>query len=603
MKKRTKPSVFAYLARRIVIPVITLWLLAMGLLTWAVARDFYLQLEDSTRGWAATKYTSNKNSTMVLTKMSYRPSYPGAEPLLPILINQTANGYGSDHWLWGKWELLFGYQAAIRLTDETKGFTLSSGDYLFFDYQDRFGYVDLDELEGGKEFADTYISSNPAGDLFFIFKSLRMTGYFEGERFYPARISIGHIHSSAYDTYEFPVPDSSRSLIPISISLDDTNDSVCGLNYDPGSPFQWNGKVYENAAELLDEEQLKTGFGLFGSVIRVFDRIDTTRVTAVVYCKPIVPALMQTWHLWLITGIAAAIYLYRCLRKLKFDLTNPLKAINWAYTDGDSNLKSFGRSTLKELDELGKHFDEAQQDRYAAKSQVQQLKTALDYAKEAEENRRSLVSAMAHELKTPLAVIHGYAEGLAEGIAEEKKEQYLSVLLEESEKMDAMVLEMLDYSRLEAGKVKLSRDRFSLTELTMQVFDRLSLAVQQRELTVTFEQAEEFFVNADEGRIRQVITNFATNAVKYTPQGGSIRVRIFKRNLHAWVQVENDSEPFTQETLEHVWDSFYRADTARSGGGTGLGLAIVKSIVGLHRGLCFVQNTDTGVLFGFRIPL
>ena len=96
------------------------------------------------------------------------------------------------------------------------------------------------------------------------------------------------------------------------------------------------------------------------------------------------------------------------------------------------------------------------------KNEITRLNTALRYAEDAEENRRQLTSNIAHELKTPLAVVHSYAEGLKERIAEKKRDQYLDVILSETERMDAMVLEMLDLSRLEAGRVKLSRDEFSL---------------------------------------------------------------------------------------------------------------------------------------------
>ena len=94
------------------------------------------------------------------------------------------------------------------------------------------------------------------------------------------------------------------------------------------------------------------------------------------------------------------------------------------------------------------------------KSEITRLNTALDYAKTAEENRRQMTSNIAHELKTPLAVIHSYAEGLRERVAEEKRDRYLEVILSETERTDGMVLELLDLSRLEAGKVKLARETF-----------------------------------------------------------------------------------------------------------------------------------------------
>mgnify|MGYP002564903041 CR=1 FL=1 len=212
-----------------------------------------------------------------------------------------------------------------------------------------------------------------------------------------------------------------------------------------------------------------------------------------------------------------------------------------------------------------------------------------------------MTSSIAHELKTPLAILHSYAEGLQEHIAEEKRDRYLEVILAESERMDALVLEMLDFSRLEAGKVKLERSEFSLAALSRAVFARLERAAEAKRLQITFDFPTECMVLADESRIAQVVENFATNAIKYAPTGGHISVTIQTDHSSTSFHIENDSEPLSSEALSKVWDTFYRTDEARSGGGTGLGLAIAKSIVDLHGGKCSVRNTKSGVEFGFTI--
>lgn len=112
-------------------------------------------------------------------------------------------------------------------------------------------------------------------------------------------------------------------------------------------------------------------------------------------------------------------------------------------------------------------------------------------------------------------------------------------------------------------------------------------------------------------RISQAVTNLVNNAVKYTPPGGEITVKIFAKDRAVQFYIGNNSEPLSQEALEKVWDSFYRADHSRTEPGTGLGLALVKSIIQLHGGECFVRNIsvrvedrmETGVKFGFTIPL
>ena len=234
-------------------------------------------------------------------------------------------------------------------------------------------------------------------------------------------------------------------------------------------------------------------------------------------------------------------------------------------------------------------------------NETARLEKALNYAQTAEENRRKMTSAVAHELKTPIAIIHSYAEGLKEHIAEDKRDQYVEVILSETERIDGMVLEMLDLSRLEAGKIKLSRDEFSMKELTESVFSKLERAAKAKNLKISFDIPDLFIVIADENRIGQVIENFATNAIKYTKPGGTVDVQIWKERSKTVFAIENESEPLSDRALSKVWETFYRADESRQGTGTGLGLAIAKNIVELHGGQCFVRNTKDGVEFKFRI--
>ena len=191
---------------------------------------------------------------------------------------------------------------------------------------------------------------------------------------------------------------------------------------------------------------------------------------------------------------------------------------------------------------------------------------------------------------------------MKEHIAEDKRDKYIDVILSEAARTDGMVLEMLDLSRLEAGKVKLSRDDFSLPSLTRSIFDKLERAAQAKELQIEFLFPDDFTITADEGRMAQVIENFATNAVKYTPAGGHITVKIQNGRSDTLFSIENDSAPLSSEARSKIWDTFYRVDESRSGGGTGLGLAIARSIIELHGGRCSVRNTRSGVAFGFTIP-
>jgi signal transduction histidine kinase len=302
------------------------------------------------------------------------------------------------------------------------------------------------------------------------------------------------------------------------------------------------------------------------------------------------------------TFIPLALILFFFCRRIRRELINPLGHI---LRNSDlEHAVALHRMTPRYREPLGllEIFNQAQEDIHELKKENTQLTTALDYAHNAEENRRRMVSNITHELKTPLAVIHSYAEGLKEGIAAEKQEHYLDVILEETQRMDGMVLEMLDLSRLEAGKVRLATDRFSLLELTQRVVDKMNLLVEERELKVEYVWKQEVEVTADEGRIAQAVTNLVSNAIKYSPRGGTIYVSVTRVKDKTLFSIENQSEPLSEEALNSIWDSFYRADASRTEKGTGLGLPITKAIVELHGGECQVSNTSTGVEFKFYLP-
>ena len=207
------------------------------------------------------------------------------------------------------------------------------------------------------------------------------------------------------------------------------------------------------------------------------------------------------------------------------------------------------------------------------------------------------MSNMAHELKTPLAIVKSHAEGLREHIAEERRDEYLEAIVQETERMDGMILRMLELSRLEAGRVKLVRETFSLKELVEETIKRLEPAYKDKGLEIEMDLAEAQ-VNADRDRIGEVIENLISNAFKYTAQGGKVRVRVGREGAFS---VYNEAAPFSQEAKKRIWEPFYRESASRTDRGTGLGLAIAKEIVELHGGEIWVRNVPSGVEFGFRI--
>lgn len=496
-------------------------------------------------------------------------------------------------------------------------------------------------------------------------KALRVTGYFEGTQLIPVAVyymtetlahqaaeSSGEFFTRISETESMIAYDGLSQLDRAGL-LDwqlqfDRSDEYDGeqelVTVYTGRPAMWdyegsaltfNGAEYESLAALTDDRDFpsflpygtdytyysltRQGESTLGELI-VFDMrayydwrsVDYENgiyptpelylVTAV-RCHPLSYALSALRNIYIVTGLLALVLFWVVRGCIKKRLVLPVRNVTDAMEDGWSNLyRPDGAPPMwREAAALTAAYDAEKDRRRMKDNELNRLSTALDYAKTAEQNRRTLTSHIAHELKTPIAIIHSYAEGLKEHIAEDKQDKYIDVILSEAERTDAMVLEMLDLSRLEAGKVRLARDEFSLTALTRSVFEKLALAAQAKGLSVDLDCAEDCIVTADEGRMAQVVENFASNAVKYTPAGGHIRVSIRQERGRTVFAMANDCQPLSDEALRKVWDAFYRGDEARDRSGTGLGLAIARQIVELHGGKCSARNTDTGVEFGFTI--
>ena len=217
---------------------------------------------------------------------------------------------------------------------------------------------------------------------------------------------------------------------------------------------------------------------------------------------------------------------------------------------------------------------------------------------------RDLTNAVAHELKSPLAILHSYAEGLHEDIAPDKRAQYLDVIMEQADQMAALVSALLDLSRMKAGKTAFAPAPVALDQIVASVFRALERPMETAGVALALDLAP-CTVSGEEGRLSLVVSNLAANALKHTPTGGEIRVTLEEKGRTALLRVENDGEPIPPEALPRLFEPFYRADAARDrqSGGAGLGLALVKETVTLHGGACGVENLPSGVRFWVELPL
>lgn len=232
------------------------------------------------------------------------------------------------------------------------------------------------------------------------------------------------------------------------------------------------------------------------------------------------------------------------------------------------------------------------------------LEKDIEKERRIEKMRKEFVAAVSHELKTPISLIGGYAEGLKDDIFEgEEKDYYLDVIIDESKKMSNLVSDMLDLSQLESGSFKLVKEKFFIDELLASTIKKFSAVLNDRNIELNLQLIDKITVFADWSRMEQVITNFVTNAIRHTNDGGKISVCMENLDTKIQVSIENSGDNIPEDELEKIWDNFYKIDKARTRklGGTGIGLAIVKNILVLHESDYGVENSSGGVKFYFSL--
>lgn len=232
------------------------------------------------------------------------------------------------------------------------------------------------------------------------------------------------------------------------------------------------------------------------------------------------------------------------------------------------------------------------------------LKEEVERERRLEKLRKDFIAGVSHELKTPIGIISGYAEGIKDGIADdESRDIYLDIIMDEAKKMDKLVMDMLELSKLENGKSDILLSSFSLSKLTQSIITKNSVDINNNNLEIITNINSNYLVIADEFKIEQVITNFLTNAIKYSPPGNKIIVNISEENSIINFSIENTGAHIDEKEFADIWTQFYRGDSSRtrSGKSFGLGLSIVKNILILHKSNFGAVNTENGVKFYFTL--
>ena len=271
------------------------------------------------------------------------------------------------------------------------------------------------------------------------------------------------------------------------------------------------------------------------------------------------------------------------------------------YTSGGNN----------EIGELGDNFNRMSKKLEKAISELKQANNSLqqdiEQKEKMEQMRTEFMGNVSHELKTPIALIQGYAEGLKEGVNDdpESRDFYCDVIMDEAGKMNRMVKNLMTLNQLEFGNDKVEFERFNLTELIGGVLQSMDILSQQKDVKLIFREENPVYVWGDEFKIEQVVRNYVSNAYNHVNEEKIIEVKILQEDGLAKVTVFNTGKPIPEEDVPRIWDKFFKVDKAhtREYGGNGIGLSIVKAIMESMHQQYGVKNYDNGVEFWFTLDV
>lgn len=269
------------------------------------------------------------------------------------------------------------------------------------------------------------------------------------------------------------------------------------------------------------------------------------------------------------------------------------------YTSGGNN----------EIGQLGQHFNQMSENLEKAYSQLltanNELQKDIEKKEKIDDMRKEFLSNVSHELKTPIALIQGYAEGLQECINDDAESRafYCEVIMDEAAKMNGLVQKLLTLNQLEFGNDKIEMERFDLAYLIRNKIQSVAILAQQKDARITYHGGESVYVWGDEFKIEEILTNYLSNALNHIDGERRIEVTAQADDDVVRVTVFNTGEEIPEEDIDLIWDKFYKVDKARTReyGGSGVGLSIVKAIMESHHQKYGVENCGDGVKFWFEL--
>lgn len=371
--------------------------------------------------------------------------------------------------------------------------------------------------------------------------------------------------------------------------------------------INYSGKGYYIFHQNYDQKMNSTFYDLTGelddgSLIAL--RTSASRFNA---------SISAAMHLYIYVGILATAIGCIAMFFVSSSYVKPIHemaivAKRMAQLDFGSKVKCHSEDEIGELgNSINSMSSELESTISELKSANAELMQDIERKNQIDEMRREFLSHVSHELKTPIALIQGYAEGLKENISDDpdSRDFYCEVIMDEADRMNVMVKKLLALNELEFGTNQINIERFDIVELIRNINSSSDILLQQQEASLIFEEERPMYVWGDEFMIEEVYSNYLMNAIHYTPAGGKVIISFDKKDGILRVNVFNEGSCIPEEEINKVWIKFYKVDKARTReyGGSGIGLSIVAATMKLHGREYGVYNKENGVVFYFELEL
>lgn len=310
-------------------------------------------------------------------------------------------------------------------------------------------------------------------------------------------------------------------------------------------------------------------------------------------------------------GIGSAIFSALIILLVSRKITEPIMELTciserMSHLDFDAEYTGSSKTEIALLGQNINHLSKTLETTISElKSANNELQRDIEKKSRIDEMRKDFLSNVSHELKTPIALIQGYAEGLKEGVSddEESRNFYCEVIMDEAAKMNHMVKKLLTLNQLEYGNDTVSMERFDITALINNYLSSAAILCRQKGIKLQMESYPSVKVWADEYMVEEVFNNYFTNAMNHVAEKRVIDVKLTLKEKLVRVSVFNTGLPIPEESIDHIWEKFYKVDKARTReyGGSGVGLSIVKAMMDAMNQKYGVVNYDNGVEFWFEL--